>query len=61
MKKLVSAVIATALTFTLPAIFIVSLSLGEAKANTTIRAKALQINDDDDNSFKPGLMFILKG
>ena len=61
MKKLVSAVIATALTFTLPAIFIVSLSLGEAKANTTIKAKALQINDNDDNSFKPGLMFILKG
>jgi len=61
MKKLVSAVIATALTFTLPAIFIVSLSLGEAKANTTIKAKALQMNDNDDNSFKPGLMFILKG
>ena len=61
MKKLVSAIIATALTFTLPVIFIVYLSLSEAKANTTLKAKALQINDNDENSFKPGLMFILKG
>ena len=61
MKKLVSAVIATALTFTLPVIIIVYLSMSEAKANSTIKVKALQINANDDNSFKPGLMFILKG
>jgi len=61
MKKLVSAVIATAFTFTLPVIFIVYLSLSEAKGNTIPKAKALQINDSDENSFKPGLMFILKG
>lgn len=61
MKKLVSAVIATALTFMLPVIFIIYLSMSEAKANTTLKARVLQINDNDINSFKPGLMFILKG
>ncbi len=61
MKKLVSAIIATALTFTIPAIFIVYLSIYEAKANTTIKVKAVQTFDSNENSFKPGSMFILKG